>query len=412
VRRTPDGTLGLLRDGYRWASGVCQAAGRDVVRTRLLLRPAVLLRGAALAERFYGPGLVRQGAAPRRLQRTLFGVGGVQGLDGAAHRHRKAVFVSLLAPPRSDALAAVFLGRLRDALPEWERRPEITLFDELGPLLCAAVCEWAGVPLPPADVVPRSTQLEALIAGGASAGPAYRRGVRARHRLERWLSAVVLAVRAGEIRPAEDSALHVLAWHRDLDGALLEPRIAAVELLNVLRPTVAVDRFLVFLALALHLHPAWARRLDDEDAVRRFVLEVRRLTPFFPLVAARAAEPLQLDGQRVSAGTRVLLDLFGTDLDGRTWDEPETFDPDRFLGREPTPFDLVPQGGGDHVDGHRCAGEWVTQALMAATARLLTQEVDYEVPADQDLAVDLRRIPTLPRSGFRITRVRRRDRGT
>ena len=31
--------------------------------------------------------------------------------------------------------------------------------------------------------------------------------------------------------------------------------MAAVELLNVLRPTVAVDRFIVFAALALHRHP-------------------------------------------------------------------------------------------------------------------------------------------------------------
>ena len=37
------------------------------------------------------------------------------------------------------------------------------------------------------------------------------------------------------------SAAEQVAAHRDEHGALLPPRIAAVELLNLLRPTVAVS---------------------------------------------------------------------------------------------------------------------------------------------------------------------------
>jgi fatty-acid peroxygenase len=41
------------------------------------------------AERFQ-----RAGAAPRRVKATLLGEGGVQSLDGEAHRRRKAMFMS------------------------------------------------------------------------------------------------------------------------------------------------------------------------------------------------------------------------------------------------------------------------------------------------------------------------------
>jgi len=62
--------------------------------------------------------------------------------------------------------------------------------------------------------------------------------------------------RAGGVQPPEQSALRVITTHRDLNGALLSPRIAAVELLNMLRPTFAVSVFITFIAHALHHHPA------------------------------------------------------------------------------------------------------------------------------------------------------------
>jgi fatty-acid peroxygenase len=102
----------------------------------------------------------------------------------------------------------------------------------------------------------------------------------------------------------------------------------------------------------------------------------------------------------------VVLDLYGTNHDPARWDDPDRFDPDRFLS-PPGPFDLVPQGGGDHLTGHRCAGEWVTVALMATATRMLTQRMDYDVPL-QDLRLSWRKVPALPDSGFVIADVRRR----
>lgn len=74
------------------------------------------------------------------------------------------------------------------------------------------------------------------------------------------------------------------------------------------------------------------------------------------------------------------------------------------MGRQP--FYLIPQGGGDYNTGHRCAGEWITIEIMKTALHILTTSMTYDVPK-QDLRISLSRIPTLPRSRFIISNVRR-----
>ena len=69
---------------------------------------------------------------------------------------------------------------------------------------------------------------------------------------------------------------------------------------------------------------------------------------------------------------------------------------------------FIPQGGGDHYEHHRCAGEWITIELMKRAATLLTAAMDYRVPR-QNLAISLSRLPACPKSGFVIDRIRRTD---
>jgi cytochrome P450 len=71
-----------------------------------------------------------------------------------------------------------------------------------------------------------------------------------------------------------------------------------VERINILRPTVAVARFITFGALALHENPESRERLraGDEEYLEWFVQEVRRFYPFFPLVGGRAREAFEWRG--------------------------------------------------------------------------------------------------------------------
>ncbi|MFI2712798.1 cytochrome P450 [Micromonospora sp. NPDC018662] len=405
--RSPDSTLAYLREGYRFVGARCDRYGSDVVQTRLLLEPTICLRGREAAELFYDEErFVRRGAMPMRGQRTLTGVGGVQGLDGAAHRARKAMFMSMMTPAAVRRLGQLFDDEWRARIPVWAERGPVVLYDEVARLLTRAVWAWAGVPLAEADARRRTAEMHAMIEGPSVLGPKHWRGLLGRRRAERWAGALVERARSGALPAPDGSALRVVAEHRDERGQPLPRRIAAVELLNVLRPTVAVDRYVVFAALALHDHPHWRDRVrDDDDATEQFVQEVRRYYPFFPVAAARVRRSFEWRGYAFPQGRRVLLDLYGTNHHPGLWPEPERFRPERFAGWRDDPFGLVPQGGGDHDTGHRCAGEWITIELMKRAVANLTGAMSYRVPP-QDLALDLGTMPALPPSGLVVDGVR------
>jgi len=94
----------------------------------------------------------------------------------------------------------------------------------------------------------------------------------------------------------------------------------------------------------------------------------------------------------------VLLDLYGQSHDPQLWPEPYAFDPGRFLVHEPGRDELVPHGRGDPATNHRCPGQDVTLTVLETLVPRLAA-LRYDVP-DQDLVIPLRRILTVPRSGF------------
>ena len=334
-----DATLRMAVEGYEFISRGCRRHRSDVFETRLLLQRTICMRGAEAARLFYDTErFQRSGATPARVQKTLFGQGGVQGLDGDAHRRRKGLFMSLMTLEAISDLTTMFVERLRDEIDRWQHAHSVVVHDRMGRILCEAVCAWTGVPLDESELQRRVDDLRAMIESPAKVGPAHWRGRVARKRAERWVGGIVEQVRGGSLQPPEGRGLHAVAWHRDAAGELLDTHAAAVELLNVVRPTVAIDRFVTFAALALHDHPEWRERLRDggDDVCERFVQEVRRFYPFFPATAARVRRPFDWDGVHFEPGRRVLLDLFGTDQDPRVWEHPRRFDPDRFrLERQP-----------------------------------------------------------------------------
>src|SRR5207237_3955437 len=123
--------------------------------------------------------------------------------------------------------------------------------------------------------------------------------------------------RAGE---APGTVLASVAAWTDRDGAPLPAGIAAIELLNLLRPTVAVAQFLVFAALAMSVLPGERARLqDDPDYPAAYALEGRRRAPFFPVIAGRATDRLEWQGHGFAPHDWVMLDLYGTNHDPRIW---------------------------------------------------------------------------------------------
>lgn len=399
-----DSTLSLLAHGYAWAPDLRRAHdGAPVVHTRVMGRPAALLYGPEAVALFYDESRVtRHGALPGPVLDTLFGRGAVHALDGTPHRARKDLLASVLMSPLGvEGLTARIESGWREAVPRWEGS-RVVLFDEVATLLAGAICDWVGLPVPDGEAREIAKDCVSMVDGFATAGPRHVRARRARHRREQALMAAVDRVRVHDPRLVSGTVVETVALHREPDGTLLDPHTAAVELLNVIRPTVAVAWYATFAAHALHRHPGRGDQLrtGSADQARAFAHEVRRFYPFVPFLAGLAVRDLGFGRDRVPAGTLLLLDVYGHHHDPALWARPYDFAPERFLGREPGPGELIPQGGGDARTGHRCPGEDITLSLLAALSSALAR-TDPAVP-QQDLSIPLNRIPTRPRSGFVI----------
>jgi fatty-acid peroxygenase len=404
-----DSTVALLREGFPFILNRCRRLGTDIFQMRLLGMKTICLHGPEAVATFYDTThFVRKGAIPKPVQKTLLGENGVQTLDDAAHRHRKAMFMSLMTPASIRRLLTLMREEWQAAAARWEQQPgEVLLFEEAQRVLCRAACAWAAVPLPEAEAPHRARDFATMVDAFGTMAPRHWRGRAARGRSEKWIRGYIRQVRAGQLHPPEGAPGQVLAWHRQPDGELLSVPMAAVELINVIRPIVAIAWYVTFAALALHQHPECRTQLQQgpPEYLEWFVHEVRRFYPFAPFTGARVRADFDWRGYRLTRGTLVLLDVYGTNRNATRWPEPETFRPERFRDWHENPFDFIPQGGGDFLGGHRCAGEWITIEATKVAAQFLAQ-LRYEVPP-QDLSFSLARMPTFPRSKFRMRAVQR-----
>ena len=402
-----DSSLAFLSEGYAFIPSRRRRFGADAFETRIMLTPVVCMTGAAAAREFYQPGrFTRSRAMPITTFALIQDKGSVMELDGEAHRQRKQMFLSFMRPerlaPLSELVREHFCARAR----VWSGREQVRLFEEASVILCGAVCAWAGLDLTQAAVEQRAREFNAMIDGAGSIGPRNWKGHLLRARTERWARAVIEDIRSGARRVPEDSATAIISRHREPGGRLISVEAAAVELINVLRPTVSNARYVVFAAMALRDRPELADEIaSDEGALDCFTQEIRRFYPFIPLMAGRVLEPFEWRGRRFAERDWVFLDLYGTNRDERSWEEPESFRPERFRDWAGDPFSFIPSGGGAHEQTHRCPGEWMTIEVVKAMARALTAEIHYRVPP-QDLTLDLTHIPAIPRSGFVISDVR------
>lgn len=399
--RTPDSSLALLREGFEFITNRCRRHGTDTFATRLMLRPVVCMQGAEAARFFAETPMTRRGALPRPLLALVQDVGSVATLDGEMHRCRKRMFLDMMSDEEMARLEGISDAGWRLAGQRWRHAERVVLLPAAEELLCRVACDWAGVPRVEPEASRRASELAAMVDGAGSVGPRNVRGHVRRRSSERWAAATIRRIRAGEL-PGESPA-GAIARHRDADGRPLDEAVAAVELLNLLRPIVATARFVVFAALALHRYPEAREAAGTGEAEHEtaFIHEVRRFYPFFPAIGGRTLARAQWRGETLPPGQWLLLDVYGTDRDPRSWDEPDRFLPERFVGWPGDPYTFVPQGAGEHGGGHRCPGEWATIALVRSAVRALTRDIPYTVP-EQDLRIARGHIPPRPASGFVI----------
>src|SRR5205085_7665705 len=103
----------------------------------------------------------------------------------------------------------------------------------------------------------------AMIDAFGAIGPRHWRGKRARDRAEQWIEVQIDTIRKDKDRTIENTPAHVIAHYNTPDGKLLDKRLAAVELINMTRPVVAISYYVVFAALALHQYPDCREKINS-----------------------------------------------------------------------------------------------------------------------------------------------------
>ncbi|MEU7993450.1 cytochrome P450 [Rothia amarae] len=416
-----DKSLNFITDGYLFASRMRAKAGlkqnsHEPFTLKMLGKDATMIRGKEAVGFFYDESKIsRDGAMPHAVNDTLFGKGTIHGLDGEAHKVRKAQMAAMAYD--DDARVAHFADLVTEemerTLSDWAEKPG-NVYDDVAVAYGRAAFRWAGIPMTDEQMVKEAQRMSHLLDtfGNPLKNPLAWID---RAKLDRWFEQLIENVRSGTQNVDPDSVTAHIADLRDENGELVSARIAAIELQNLTRPTIAVSRFAAFAAVALVQNPGWAEKIGSAVEAKgswanvpesiAFAQETRRKYPFVPMLPGYVKEDAEVSGCPVHKGQRILIDILGTNNSPQLWENAADFDPSRFMGVENWEdiAYFIPQGGGDVHTGHRCPGERIAVTALSVAISAMAQK-NVHISQDQD-DTEFRwdQILTRPKTGVRIS---------
>ncbi|GAC1341464.1 MAG: hypothetical protein NVSMB23_13030 [Myxococcales bacterium] len=249
--------------------------------------------------------------------------------------------------------------------------------------------------------------------------PANRRFLAARRTLD-MLVLQLIADRRATGREAPDLLGMLMAARDEETSEAMTDRQLRDEAMTVLlagHETTAVA--LTWTWLLLSQHPAEARLLHAELAevlggrspeladlqrlprTRAVLEESMRLYPPAWVIGRSVAEDDALGGYRIPAGSIVLVSTWAAHRDPRIFENPEAFDPERFLRRPEAQlprFAYFPFGGGPRVCIGNAFAQMEAQLVLAHLAQRFRLDLVPGHPVDPEPSITLR-----PRRGMRMT---------
>jgi cytochrome P450 len=127
------------------------------------------------------------------------------------------------------------------------------------------------------------------------------------------------------------------------------------------------------------------------------IKEVLRLHPVTPLLARRLAAPITLRDHEVPAGTFLVPNVYMAQRHPDYWEDPDAFEPRRFLDKKPDPYAWLPFGGG----ARRCIGmAFALQEMRVVLATLLSEL--RLAPVGKPAGLTLRSFLFAPKGGTRV----------
>jgi len=209
-------------------------------------------------------------------------------------------------------------------------------------------------------------------------------------RATRVISGEVRRRLEGRAEPREDFLQSLLPFADRLGVH----RVAYLVTTVLTAASVAPEFSACCLVYAMHRHPEWRDRIEREMAAlhpqelyslpierlpstMRFIKEAARMWPFPFVVRRTAARDIKVDGVEVRKGGRYDLSLYVLHHLDDFWQDPERFDPDRWLSPRKTPtrgtylpFGFAPRS---------CVGGSVAHALLLLVCELFARSFAVEI---------------------------------
>lgn len=413
--------LSFAADPFQFLSSRVAAHG-PVVRSKILDKHLAILSGPDAAAAFIDEANVqREGGLPPHAA-ALFGAGVVNQVDGEAHRRRKRHLMSALD---REALAHYLPDarrRLRARLAAWQAKGEVKLEEESGLATTEITfANFTGIEEPDATLsrfIAAYGDFAKALLGLPIAFPgtplrrtqAFNEEMRAR-----------FAALAGERRknPTGDGLSRLVA--SEVDGERLSDADVALEIQHalfaggglwswfahgarVLAQRADIAEPLRREASALPADPD-GRAYAEADLVNRFVFEVKRTGLIIPMTAIGVARrDFVVGGHTIPRGWLVTWTTNASHNEANVspYTRPREFDPARFSAERhenAAPHTFAPQGPGEALTSHRCAGvEYSTLILQIFFVELL-RGPSFSLPA-QDLGYDTSGMPARHKSGL------------
>lgn len=421
-------TLAFLKDQFHFVE---ERQGRfgKVFRSSILFEDTALLVGAEGARVFNDESKVqRSGSMPPHIA-DLFGGTSLPLLDGPRHRQRKQQVMGAFSREALTQYVPVMEATVARYLEKWSSGGEATLTDDLKDLALEVIArtmvgsdggeEFATNTADFKTMVKAFTAIPVAIPGTAFARAKSAQGrIFARYRR-------ILAERVAE--PTDDGLSRMLAKPA-ADGTRIAGEDALKELHHFNLAGYITFAHMAHGLVALTQDDALRGRLRAEiDAhigakaitvealhamplLENIAKEMKRRAPFVAVSFGKAKSDFTLEGKTVPAGWMVMLCTFASGNDRDVFTDPDRFDPDRYAeGRaedqkHPTAF--FPQGVGEVLEGHKCAGVDFSTLLMKTFMVRLVRDFETRLPA-QDLSYQWEKVPPEYASGLRAVLTKR-----
>ncbi|MEV6420806.1 cytochrome P450 [Streptomyces sp. NPDC051662] len=320
------------------------------------------------------------------------------------HRRQRRLVQPAFHRDRMPGYAEVMAAQIRSATDRWRTDRDLDVLAELTHLTATTLVEtMLSSTLSPTTLHDAVEDLATVMSGiyrrtiapqlNVLPTPGNRRYFRARTRLRKMLSEII-ADRRNDGTDRGD-LLSALLVAQDTDGTGQDQGLTDTEISDqVISLFLAgAEATATALAWALHLvaiHPDIERRLHDEvdrvlcggsatfthlpelEMTGRVVTETLRLYPPVWMFSRTVTADTRLGDHSVPAGSAIIFSPYLVHHRGDLFDEPDSFDPDRWDGRRPQPprNGFIPFGSG----ARKCVGDEfgtneVVLALATITAR-------------------------------------------